>query len=355
MQNKEKKIRVLIVDDSSMMRRLLNDLLSTDPSIEVVGSAVDPYEAREKLIALKPDVMTLDVEMPKMDGVTFLEKVMAHLPTRTLIISSLTPQGSDLALKALSVGAIEVLAKPKLDLERGMDAMAAKIVESVKSAASASLAGLKFRDFQNTKKTEVKLSTTKKIIAIGSSTGGTEALKVLLSGVSIDCPGIVIVQHMPPVFTKTFAEVLRKITALDVREASHGDEIIPGRVLLAPGNYHMEVERSGANYRVSLNQKAPIHSVRPAADYLFSSVAKNVGANAAGVILTGMGSDGAKGLLEMKQAGSFTFAQNEETCVIFGMPREAIKLGAVNKVLPIQEIAAAVLQQFSVPESKVAA
>jgi two-component system chemotaxis response regulator CheB len=339
-----KKIRVLIVDDSSMMRRLLKDLLSTDATIEVVGSAVDPYDAREKLIALRPDVMTLDVEMPKMDGVTFLEKVMRHFPTRTVIISSLTPEGSDLALRALSYGAVDVIGKPKLDLVNGVGEMAAEISRRVKAAASAKLIspnntpGLK-TNFPAT----TQVHTTHKVIAVAASTGGTEALKVFLQGFPKEAPGMLIVQHMPPVFTRSYAALLKNLTGFDVREACEGDRVEQGTILLAPGNFHMEVVQTGTYLGVHLHQQNTLHGVRPSADYLFRSVAKTVGANATGVVLTGMGKDGAEGLLEMKRAGAFTLAQDEETCVVFGMPKEAIALGAVEQVLPLNQLPAAIL------------
>jgi two-component system, chemotaxis family, protein-glutamate methylesterase/glutaminase len=344
-----RKIRVLIVDDSSMMRHLLKDLLTTDPLIEVVGTAIDPYEAREKLVELKPDVMTLDVEMPKMDGITFLEKVMKHQPVRTLIISSLTQEGSALALKALSVGALDVLAKPKLDLSRGITEMAAQITASVKNAAQANLPRYSVSPAPALSPAvpEVIGETTQKVIALAASTGGTEALKVLLSQMPTSAPGIVVVQHMPPVFTRHFAELLRTITRLDVREAKQGDRVLAGSVLIAPGDHHLEVVRSGSYYCIALHQQPPLHGVRPAADYLFRSVAKNVGPNAAGAILTGLGGDGAQGLLALKEAGGLTIAQDEETCVIYGMPKEAVRLGAATTVLPLEAIPSALLSYFN--------
>lgn len=344
MTDVKKKIRVLVVDDSSMMRHLLKDMLATDPGIEIAGVAVDPYDAREKLVALRPDVMTLDIEMPKMDGVTFLEKVMKHLPTRTVIISSLTPDGSELALRALAMGAIDVIAKPKLDLTKGMAEIAASVASRVRAAATARL--LPALSASPAPASFTPLETSQKVIAAAASTGGTEALKVFLQGMPKQAPGILIVQHMPPMFTRAYAHTLKELTGLDVREAKEGDRVMAGTVLLAPGDFHMELVRNGAFYAVHLHQRPLMHGLRPSADLLFRSVAKNAGTNAVGVILTGMGFDGAAGLLEMKQAGSPTFAQDEQTCTVFGMPKEAIRLGAAEKVLPLQELAAAVIDTF---------
>lgn len=349
----DKKTRVLIVDDSSMMRHLLKDLLTTDPGIEVVGVAVDPYDAREKLIQLKPDVMTLDVEMPRMDGVTFLEKVMKHFPTRTVIVSSLTPEGSDMALRALAVGAIDVIAKPKLDLHRGMKEMATQMTQRIRHAATAKIVAGGAKAIQPPPPMPA-IEATHKVIAIAASTGGTEALKDFLQRLPKESPGMLVVQHMPPMFTRSFAEFLKNLTGFDVREAKEGDRVFPGTVLLAPGNYHMELAKTGAFYTVHLQQEPLLHGVRPAADYLFSSVAKNAGVNAIGVVLTGMGPDGAEGLLKMKQAGSLTLAQDEETCVVFGMPREAVRLGAVDHVLPLHRIPETILQFLTERARKVA-
>lgn len=348
-----KKIRVLIVDDSSVIRTLLNKVLSSDPEIEVVGMAPDPYFARDKLIELKPDVMTLDIEMPKMDGITFLGKVMQHFPVRTMIFSSLSTKNSVMALKAIEAGAIDVMAKPAIDVTKGLSTLSEEIVKRVKIVARANLTTTK-RAIHPEIANKSKLSatalqkTTHQIIAIASSTGGTEALKEVLPYLPEDLPGTVIVQHMPPVFTKTYAESLNKICPFEVKEAEHGDRVIPGRVLLAPGNFHMELTRSGAYYSVILHQQEMIHGVRPAADYLMKSVAKYAGANAVGVILTGMGKDGADGLLTMKNAGSYNIAQDESTCVVYGMPKAAIDIGAANKILPLDKIAAEIISQIKV-------
>ncbi|MCK6599360.1 MAG: chemotaxis response regulator protein-glutamate methylesterase, partial [Bdellovibrionaceae bacterium] len=314
-----KKIRVLIVDDSAVIRKFLEKILSTDPEIEVVGSAVDPYQAREKLVELKPDVMTLDVEMPKMDGITFLSKVMRHFPIRTIVFSSLTSQGSESYLQAMAAGAIEVLEKPAIDVNQKLELIAGKITQTVKMVSKAKLQPIVDLPTLVEKKaitpsaSQSMAKTTHQLIAVASSTGGTEALKVFLKNMPADIPGTVIVQHMPPGFTKSFSEHLNKMFPFEVKEAESGDAIFPGRVLIAPGNFHMEVRRSGAKYSVVLHQEVPLHSVRPAADYLLKSVAKYVGGNAIGVVLTGMGKDGAEGLLEMKKAGSVNFAQDEKT------------------------------------------
>lgn len=350
-----KKIRVLIVDDSSVIRTLLTKLLSSDPEIEVVGTAPDPYVAREKIIALKPDVMTLDIEMPRMDGITFLGKLMQHFPVRTLIFSSLSQKNSATALKALEAGAVDVMTKPAIDVSQGLGNLALEITSRVKMVARANLTPqrpappVEIAQRPRTMNTALQ-RTTHQILAIASSTGGTEALKVLLPSLPEDLPGTVIVQHMPPVFTKTYAEALQRICPFEVREAQHGDRVVPGLVLIAPGNYHMELSRSGAHYFVKLHQEPLIHGVRPAADHLMKSVAKYAGANAIGVILTGMGRDGAEGLLTMKNAGSYNIAQDEKSCVVYGMPKAAVDIQAVHKVMSLEKIAGEVISQIKLRE-----
>ncbi len=345
------KIRVLVVDDSSIIRAMLTKILTMDSQIEVVGAAPDPYVAREMLVEKKPDVMTLDIEMPRMDGVTFLEKVMKHMPIRTIVISSLSVKGSEMALRALEAGAIDVMAKPALDVSKSLDSLAQEIISRVKAVAQAKLAS----DFsqapavgeaRRSVASSALAKTTHQILAIGASTGGTEALKVLLPQLPADLPGTVIVQHMPPVFTKTFAEHLQKLCSFEIREAKEGDTIRPGRVLLAPGNYHMEIVRSGGYYTVKLNQESALHGVRPAADMLFKSVAKHAGPNAIGVILTGMGRDGADGLLAMKKEGSYNLAQDEASCIVYGMPKAAVEIGAIHKSLALKEIANEICEQI---------
>lgn len=343
------KIRVLIVDDSAVIRKLLEKIFSTSPDIEVVGTASDPYIARDKLVQLKPDVMTLDVEMPRMDGISFLEKVMQHFPTRTIIFSSLAKTGSETYFRALEAGAIEILEKPSIDVSQSMEGLAQMIVEKVKAVAKARLNTLKsLTPMTAAPAAKTSLAkTTHQLLAVASSTGGTEALKVFLRGMPADIPGTLIVQHMPPGFTKSFADNLNGMFPFEVKEAQEGDQVVPGRVLIAPGNYHMEITRSGAYYYVKLHQEAPLHSVRPAADYMMKSVAKYVGKNAMGVVLTGMGKDGAEGLLEMKKAGAYTVVQNEETCVVYGMPGAAVALGAADKILPLDRIAGDLLQHLT--------
>ncbi|MBF0442374.1 MAG: chemotaxis response regulator protein-glutamate methylesterase [Oligoflexales bacterium] len=344
------KIKVLVVDDSSVVRTLLTRILHSAGDIEVVATAPDPYVARQKLVMLKPDVITLDIEMPRLDGVTFLEKVMEYFPTPTVIISSLSQKGSETAFRALEAGAVAVIAKPALDVSESLQKIGAEVIEHVRAASKANVRG-----FQRVKRTAVEKSsgnralskTTHQLLAIGASTGGTEALKVLLPSLPADLPGTVIVQHMPPVFTKAFAQKLNEICPFDVKEAASGDYVRPGIALIAPGDFHVTLQRDGAYYVVGLNKNPPVHQVRPSADILFESVAEWAGANAIGVILTGMGRDGAKGLKKMHEAGSYNIAQNEESCIVFGMPREAIALGAVDRVLPLKDIAGALVTQFN--------
>lgn len=344
-----KKIRVLIVDDSAVIRSLLQRIFSSDPEIEVVGQAPDPYVAREMLVALKPDVMTLDIEMPRMDGLTFLEKVMAAMPTRTLIISSLAKQQSEMALRALETGAIDVFTKPAIDVTESMQRLREDLILRVKAVAEAHFVpSAASRPFRNKAVTSTRAmgQTTHQILAIAASTGGTEALKVVLSDLPPDIPGTLIVQHMPPVFSRTFADNLNRICSFEVKEAEEGDRVKPGLVLLAPGNYHMELTRSGAYYYVKLNQQPTEHGVRPAADVLMRSVAKFAGKNAIGVVLTGMGRDGAQGLLEMHKAGSYNIAQDEASSVVYGMPKIALEAGGIDKVLPLDDIAGQLIREF---------
>lgn len=349
------KIKVLIVDDSAVIRRLLEKFLSSSPDIEVVGSAADPYIARDKLVQLKPDVMTLDVEMPRMDGISFLEKVMQHMPTRTIIFSSLAKTGSETYFRALEAGAIEIMEKPSIDVSQSMENLSADIIEKVKAVAKARISPVKKVATPGAPVAKSAVSslarTTHQLIAVASSTGGTEALKVFLSGMPANIPGTLVVQHMPPGFTKSFADNLNKMFPFEVKEAQEGDQVVPGRVLIAPGNFHMELYRSGAYYHVKLHQEAPLHSVRPAADYMMKSVAKYVGKNACGVVLTGMGKDGAEGLLEMKKAGAYCVAQNEETCVVYGMPQAAFNIGATDKVLALDKIAGDLLHKISAKDA----
>jgi len=347
------KIRVMTVDDSALMRQVLAQLLSRDPEIEVVGSAPDPFIARQKIKTLNPDVLTLDVEMPKMDGLTFLEKLMAGHPLPVVMVSSLTEAGCQTTLRALELGAVDFITKPKIDLRDGMEEVAQDLIAKVKAAAMAKVgnrksgangqgaASLASRLLPQTSSAMIK--TTDTIIAIGASTGGTEALRAVLEVLPPNTPPIIVTQHMPERFTKTFADRLNQLCRISVKEAEDGDSVLPGHALIAPGNYHMTLVRSGARYSVKLNQDPPVNRHRPSVDVMFDSVAQYAGANTIGVILTGMGGDGAKGMLAMKQAGAYTIAQDEASCVVFGMPKEAIKMGGVDKILPLDDIPAAML------------
>ncbi len=353
------KIRVLTVDDSALMRQVLAALLAKDQEMEVVGAAPDPYIAREMIKALNPDVLTLDVEMPKMDGLAFLEKLMRGHPMPVVMVSSLTEAGCQTTLRALELGAVDFITKPKIDIREGMDEIAQDLITKVKAAAQArvkpslvkrdasrSEAGYASRDTLHGSSSAM-IKTTDTIIAIGSSTGGTGAVKAVLEVLPPNTPPILITQHMPERFTKTWAERMNSLCRISVKEAEDGDSLLPGHALIAPGNYHMRLVRSGARYTVRISQDPPVNRHRPSVDVMFASVAQHAGANAIGVILTGMGGDGAKEMLTMKQAGAFTIAQDEGSCVVFGMPKEAIKAGAVDKVLPLSEIAGAILTHVS--------
>jgi len=344
----KKTIRVLIVDDSAIVRKVFTEELSKERDIEVVGTAPDPYVARDKIVLLKPDVVTLDIEMPRMDGITFLKKLMRYYPLPVIIVSSLTPKGSQLALEALSIGALEVISKPSVSYSVGD--MSVQLADKIRAVAYAKIDAKISATAIEPKKARLSskalAQTTNKIIAIGASTGGTEALRIVLTSMPPDAPGILVVQHMPAQFTTSFANRLDGLCEMTVREAKDGDSITNGQVLIAPGNYHMLLRRSGARYYVAVKQGPLVHHQRPSADVLFDSVADYAGANAVGVILTGMGADGAQGLLKMKNAGAGTIAQDEKSCVVFGMPKEAIKIGAANDVVPLRDIAEATLKKI---------
>lgn len=342
-------IKVLVVDDSALIRALLKEIIQADPELELVGQAPDAYVARDLIKQLNPDVLTLDVEMPRMDGLTFLEKLMRGRPMPVVMISSLTEQGSEATFRAMELGAVDFVAKPKLGLREGMQAYAEDICDKIKAA---SLARLIPRQAQAPAVQEPLVSHgprpiigTEKLIAIGASTGGTEAIKDVLLGLPADSPGIVITQHMPPGFTRSFAERLNRMTRLNVVEAKGGERILPGHAFLAPGDKHLLVERSGANYVTRLSDAEPVHRHKPAVDPMFRSVAQCAGRNVIACLLTGMGKDGAQGMLEIRQAGGYTVAQNEATCVVYGMPREAVAIGGAEDILPLAEIAEALLQQ----------
>ncbi len=334
------RIKVLIVDDSAIVRKIFSEELSKFPDIEIVGTAPDPYVARDKIVALRPDVVTLDIEMPRMDGITFLRKLMKHYPIPVIIVSSLTPKGGKLTLEALDIGAVEVIAKPGAAYTVGD--MSAQLAEKIRAASRARIVKRQ-GDGPGIggppEPVRALAQTTNQVIAIGASTGGTEALKAVLTRMPVNSPGIVVVQHMPANFTTAFAERLDSLCSMTVREARNSDSVTQGTVLIAPGNYHMLLRRSGARYYVEVKDGPMVHHQRPAVDVLFKSVAQVAGANAVGVILTGMGADGAAGMLEMKKAGARTIAQDESSCVVFGMPKEAIKLGGADKVLPLDQIA----------------
>lgn len=337
------KIKVLVVDDSAFVRKMMTVELKKDKSIEVVGTAQDPYFARDKILELKPDVILLDIEMPKMDGLTFLKKLMAYYPCRVIIVSSLSKKNSEVALKAFEYGALEVIAKP--NVAYSVQDMSEELIEKIKHVAQIPESKLKKLNLKKAPKrnkiTENKamIKTTNKVIAIGASTGGTDAIKTVLEELPNTIPPIMIVQHMPPYFTKSFAERLNQICAIKVKEAEDMEILAPGKALIAPGNIHMELKRSGAMYYAKLVDKPRVFHQRPAVEILFDSVAKYAGKNAIGVILTGMGKDGAQGLLNMKNAGAYTIAQDEASSIVFGMPKEAIGLGAANKIAPLGRIA----------------
>ncbi len=338
------RIKVLVVDDSAVIRRTLSRRLSMHPRIEVVGTAPDPYVARDLILEHAPDVMTLDIEMPRMDGITFLHKLMRHHPMPVVVLSSLTRKGGDLAMEALEAGALAVLCKPRASFSAS-GAME-ELAETILAAAGTDMGKMKALRAVPAPERRPLARTTNQVLAIGASTGGTAALETLLKGMPRNLPGTVVSQHLPELFTASFAKRLASETGLDVREARNGDSVIPGRVLIAPGNRHLLLERSGARYQVSVQDGPRVNRFRPSVDVMFHSVAAAAGKNAVGVILTGMGKDGAKGMLAMKKAGAFNIAQDEKSCVVFGMPKVAIELGGVDQVLPLAEIAPYLVEWF---------
>ncbi len=332
------KVRVFVVDDSAVVRSILDKELSKSRYIDVVGTAPDPFAARDKIVKIKPDVVILDIEMPRMDGLTFLKKLMKYYPLPVIILSSLTPDGGDLALEAIDSGAVDVLCKPG-----GAYTVGDMIVQIKEKILSASMVDVNKIDNQNKPKIpSQRLSmtkTTNQIISIGTSTGGTKALENFLSQMPDNSPGILIVQHMPEHFTKSFANRLNQICSIEVKEAEDGDSVVNGRALISPGNYHMLLKRSGARYYVNVKKGPLVNRHRPSVDVLFKSVAKYAGKNAVGIIMTGMGKDGAEGLLKMKKEGARTIAQDEVSSIVFGMPKIAIEIGAIDHVLPLDRIA----------------
>jgi two-component system chemotaxis response regulator CheB len=334
------RTRVLVVDDSALMRKLLSELLASDPELEVVGAAADPLQARDLIKQLSPDVLTLDVEMPRMDGLTFLRNLMRLRPMPVVMVSSLTDHGADVTLSALELGAVDYVSKPKLDLGRRLAEQAGEITAKVKLAArTRPRARVEARAQALT-----GVAMTDRLFAIGASTGGTEALREVLSAMPADAPGTVIVQHIPREFSARFAERLDRSSAMAVREARHDEEILVGHAYVAPGHRHLAIARSGARWRCVLSDDPPVNGHRPSVDVLFDSVAEHAGRNAIGVVLTGMGADGARGLSAMRTAGAHTVAQDRETSVVWGMPGEAVKRGAASEVLPLPGIAGHILQ-----------
>lgn len=352
------KTRVLIVDDSASVRQLLTSVLESDPDIEVIATAADPFIAVERLKKQVPDVMTLDIEMPRMDGLTFLDKIMSQRPIPVVVCSTLTEKGSETALAALDRGAVDVITKPRVGTEEFFRESCIRICDAVKAAARVKPGTRKARarapqpvpeklsaDVMLAKPpATAMIRTTEKVVVVGASTGGTEALRALLEMLPVDCPGMLIVQHMPEHFTARFAERLNAVCKVQVKEAADGDTVERGRVLIAPGNRHLMLQRSGARYFVQVKDGPLVSRHRPSVDVLFRSAARYGGGNVVGVIMTGMGDDGAKGMAEMKQAGAYNIAQDENTCVVYGMPQEAVKAGGVDKIVPLQQIATELLR-----------
>ncbi len=341
-----RRIKVLIVDDSALIRSLLTEIINRQPDMVAVGAAPDPIVAREMIRNLNPDVLTLDVEMPRMDGIDFLEKLMRLRPMPVVMVSTMTQQGTEVTLRALELGAVDFVAKPKLDVSKGIEAGAGEIIEKVRLAATARVRRQAMPSAVGKSAPVLALGSragTEKLIIIGASTGGTEAIKEVLLPMPPDAPGIVITQHMPPGFTKSFAQRLNTLCRISVKEAVDGERILPGHAYIAPGDFHLLVRKSGANYVTALSSEPPVNRHRPSVEVLFLSAAQCVGANAIGIMLTGMGKDGATAMLEMKRAGAFNVAQDEASCVVFGMPKEAIAVGGVDAVLPLGDITRHVL------------
>jgi len=351
----KRKIRVLVVDDSALIRGVMKEIINREKDMECVGAAPDPLVARELIKALNPDVLTLDVEMPKMDGLDFLERLMRLRPMPVLMISTLTERGSNITFRALELGAVDFVAKPKLDITRGMEEYAIEITDKIRAASLAQVHKVSIDPQINEKytadailpSTKGRYFSTEKLIVIGASTGGTEAIKEVLTKLPADAPGVLVTQHMPEHFTKSFADRLNSLCKISVKEAEHNERILPGHAYIAPGNWHLLIKRSGARYMAALNQGSLVNRHRPSVDVLFRSAANVAGANALGIILTGMGKDGVQGMLEMKQAGAYTIAQNEASCIVFGMPKEAIAAGGVSEVLALQDITRRTMEYLS--------
>jgi two-component system, chemotaxis family, protein-glutamate methylesterase/glutaminase len=330
-------IRVLIIDDSAVVRKIMTQVLSTDREIAVVGTAPDPFIGRDRIVELQPDVLLLDVEMPRMDGITFLSKLMQYRPMPVIIVSSITPAGSERALSALRAGAFDVVPKPRGSYT--LDEMGPLLIEKIKAARKAHVPNALRHVPQEPVAQLSTADMTHRVVAIGASTGGTRALEEIVLALPVNIPGTLVVQHMPADFTRAFAARLNGLTRLEIKEAEHGDVLSPGKVMIAPGNRHLELRRSGARFTAHLHDQPPVGRHRPSVDVLFQSVAEHAGRNALGMLLTGMGEDGARGLLEMRNSGAATVAQDEATCVVFGMPKAAIDLDAAQRVLPLEQMA----------------
>lgn len=357
---KSRKIKVLVIDDSALIRSVMKEIINRENDMECVGAAPDPLVAREMIKSLNPDVLTLDVEMPKMDGLDFLERLMRLRPMPVLMVSTLTERGNDITFRALELGAVDFVSKPKLDIARGMEEYAIEITDKIRATAQARVRKIapepvikeKFSADAILPSVAGRFASTEKLIIIGASTGGTEAIKEILTRLPADAPGVLVAQHMPEHFTKSFADRLNTLCKISVKEAEHNERILPGHAYIAPGHSHLLVKRSGANYMTKLDQGELVNRHRPSVDVLFRSAANVAGANALGVILTGMGKDGVQGLLEMKKAGAYTIAQDEASCVVFGMPKEAIAAGGVCEVLPIQNISRRALEYLASQSGK---
>lgn len=337
-------IKVLVVDDSALIRSLLSEIVNSQEDLQLVGTAQDAYVAKEMVNRFSPDVITLDIEMPKVNGLTFLDKLMRARPTPVIMISTLTEQGADATVRAMELGAVDFIPKPKIGVAQGIEEYQELIIEKIRLAANANI--IKKKPAQNKDPLTVNVLGTEKIIAIGASTGGTEAIKEFMMQLPSNSPAVVISQHMPAGFTTSYAQRLDSLCKVNVIEAKGGERILPGHAYLAPGNFHLVVERCGSDYRLRLSDSTMVSGHRPSVDVMFNSLAKCAAQNTVAVIMTGMGKDGAAGMYSLHQNGAYTFAQDEESCVVFGMPKEAINLGGVNEVLPLDELATAVVNRL---------